>query len=159
MPYKKVDFKAHAERKAISDSLNRFKDPMAYSDEVSKAIYTAAVEKVKTCAEDLNAKYDAAEAAGIAYDASLEEVDALLRRLRKCIAGAKGNNSEEFVAAGGTRQSDVTAAQQQSREANKRAAEEAAKKAADEAAKKAFDEAVKKALDEAAKKAADDAAK
>jgi hypothetical protein len=69
-----------------------------------------------------------------------------------------GRESDEYVAAGGKRQSEIDAQKQQTLEGKKKSADQAAQKAAEAAIQQATDEAVRKALEEAAKKAADDAA-
>jgi hypothetical protein len=132
MAYVRVSLDRYNERKQIVVRLTRHHEPFTYSEEVTLELYNKAVEDVKTAAEEKNAALDVADAKTARYNAACAAEEALLIRLRSCIGGDKGKNSDAYVEAGGARQSEVTASQQQTREDNKKAAEEAAKKKASE---------------------------
>lgn len=155
MVFNKVEPDYYDERKHVIEQLKRFNNPFEFSKEVSLAAQEAAVEDINAKKAAYNASIDVAEAARIAYFAAIEKEKQIAMALRTCLGGVKGKNSDEFVAAGGKRQSEIEALQQQGRDIKKKAADEAAKKAADDAAKKIIDAAVQKALDDAAKKIAD----
>ena len=127
MAYKKVSLDHYNERKQYVVRLKRHQNPFAYSEEVSLETYNKAVEAVKVTADAKNAALDVADAATAAYNAAVAAEEALLIRLRSAIGGGEGKESDAFVDAGGTRQSEIIAAQQQTRENNKKAADEAAK--------------------------------
>lgn len=154
MVFNKVEPDYYDERKHVLEQLKRFNNPFEFSKDVSLAIYENAVENIDSKATAYNAAIDAALAAKEAYFAAIETEKQKIVSLRSCIVGIKGKNSDEYVATGAKRQSEIDASNQQTREDKKKAADEAAKKAADDAAQKIIDAAVQKALDEAAQKAA-----
>ena len=157
MAFNKVEPDYYNDRKHVVEQLKRFNDPFEFSKDVSLAAQEAAVEDIRLKDAAYNAAIDATEAARTARLAAVDKEKQVSTALRTCIAGVKGKNSDEYVAAGGKRQSEIEALQQQGRDSKKKAADDAAKKAADAAAQKVIDDAVQKALDAAAKKAADDA--
>jgi hypothetical protein len=154
MVFNKVEPDYYDERKHVLEQLRRFNDPFEFSKDVSFAAYEAAVGNIHTMDAAYNAAIDAAEAAKNDRLAAIETEKQLLLSLRACFVGTKGKNSDEYVATGAKRQSEIDALTQQSREEKKKAADDATKKAADDAAQKVIDAAVQKALDEAAQKAA-----
>ena len=132
MAYTKVSLDNYNEHKQIVVRLKRYQEPFAYSATVSLESYEKAVENVKILADAKNAALEAADAQNVLYKAACAEADKQLIAFRACIGGDKGKSSDAFVDAGGTRQSEIVAAQQQARE-EKRKADEAAKvKAAEE---------------------------
>ena len=157
MAYKKIESDYYDERKHVSTQLKRFSDPFEFSKDVSTAAHEAVVEDIKKTGDDLNAKIDAVEVAKLVHKAAIEKEKQVLQSLRSCLEGIKGRDSDEYVAAGGKRQSEVAIQQQQTRESNKKSAEEVAKKAAEAVIQQATDEAIRKALVEAAQKMANTA--
>ena len=155
MAFNKVEPDYYNERKHVVEQLKRFNDPFEFSKVLSLATLEAAVENIRIKEAAYNAAIDVVEAARIARLLAIEEEKPIAQAMRTCLAGVKGKNSDEFVAAGGKRKSDIEAAQQKGREYKKKTAEDAAKKAADDAAQKVVDAAVEKALNEVAKKTAD----
>ena len=127
MAYVKVSLDRYNERKQIVVRLKRYQKSFVYSEEVSLGNYEKAVEAVKVAGDEKNAALDIVDAKTALYNAACTVENALLIRLRGCISGDEGKNSDAFVDAGGTKQSDVTAAQQQARENKKKAADDAAK--------------------------------
>ena len=132
MAYVRVSLDHYNERKQIVVRLKRHQKTFIYSEEVSLDNYEKAVEAVKVAADAKNAALDVADAKTALYNAAVAVEEALLIRLRGCISGGEGKNSDAYVDAGGTRQSEIIAAQHQAREDKKKAAEEAAKKKATE---------------------------
>jgi sugar diacid utilization regulator len=134
MAYSKLSYDRYNERKQIVVRLKRHNEPFAYTADICLANYEKAVEAVKIAADEKNAALDLADAKTTNYNAKCEQEDKLLMALRACIGSDKGKDSDEYVIAGGAKQSDVIAQQMQTREDNKKAAEEAAakKKAAEE---------------------------
>jgi hypothetical protein len=127
MAYKKLTFDRYNERKQIVDRLKRCDNPFAYTAEITLAEYDKAVEAVKMTTTEKNAALDVVSEKTLAHNAACEKEEKLLIALRACIGSDKGKNSDEFVFAGGTRQSDIVAQQQLAREEKRKASEEDAK--------------------------------
>jgi hypothetical protein len=122
MAYTKLSLDRYNERKLIVDRLKRLNEPFSYTATVSLTAYEAIVEKLKVKADVKNAHLDASDLAGQEYAAICLEEEQMLIAFRAFIGADKGKSSDEFVFAGGARQSDVIAQQQQKREDKKKAA-------------------------------------
>jgi hypothetical protein len=126
MSYLKVDLKVYNDHKKRVTLLAKLHDPFAYSQETSLAHYEAAVESIRRTAEAKNAQVDLLNKATEDYNAAIAKAEKQLSNLRTLIGVDKGKNSDEYVFAGGVRQSEVIAQAQQTRKQN-----EAAQKAKD----------------------------
>lgn len=106
--------------KGIADSLLKLNTPFVYGTEVSLANYVTTVEDIKTHLEIRNALLEQFLKADELYFQSVEASDKMQTRLRNCIKGDKGVESDEFVMAGGTRQSEITSKAQATRNEKKK---------------------------------------
>lgn len=123
MAYKKVsDDKYKATAKMI-ERLKEFKKSFSFTDDVSLAKLEEANEAREAARVDKNATIDVLEAKTNTYNAADDKVEWVEAKLRLHEGIATDNESDAFVALGGTRQSELTARQQQTREENKKAAE------------------------------------
>ena len=118
MPYLKVDFKLYEEHKKRVTLLNKLQERFVYSNETSLAVYEAAVEAIKTAADAKNIQIDALNQATDDYNAAVAKAEKVIANLRTLIGVDKGKNSDEYVFAGGVRQSDSIALAQQTRKQN-----------------------------------------
>ena len=130
MAFKEQSLDLYESEKDVVDRLTKYKDPFTYNVDVSLAKLNDSVEniKIKATAKDVAGR--AKEAADNDYDKAVAEHVALKRRMKAHIVADKGNNSDEYVILGGTRQVDITAAQNLARENKKKA--EALQRAEDE---------------------------
>jgi hypothetical protein len=121
MSYLKVDFKLYDEHKKRVILLRKLNNAFAYSKETSLASYDAAVEGVRIAAEAKNAQIEILNKATSDYNDAVVQMEKALANLRTLIGVDKGKDSDEFVFAGGTRQSDIIAQAQLTRKQNEAA--------------------------------------
>ncbi|MEY4937290.1 MAG: hypothetical protein RIS64_3649 [Bacteroidota bacterium] len=126
MSYSKVDFKRYDEHQKRVTLLSKLHETFVYSNDTSLASYQAAVEAVRRAAEAKNAQIERLNKSSDDYNAAVANMEKQLSNLRTLIGINKGKNSDEYVFAGGVRQSEVIAQAQQTRKQN-----EAAQKAKD----------------------------
>lgn len=109
MAYTIANLDHYKQNKDFADALGEFDNPFAFDEGVSLADYIATNEAAKA---KLKIRNEALKAF-LTIEAELETiqstVDKKLINLRNCIKGIKGENSDEYVAAGGKRRSDITA--------------------------------------------------
>ena len=136
MAFKEQSLDLYEAEKDVVDRLAKYKDPFNYNADVSLAKLSDSAENIKTKATVKDVAGRAYEAADNDYAKAIADHAALKKRMKAHVVADKGNNSDEFVILGGTRQVDITAAQVLARENKKKA--EALQKAEDE--KKKVDE-------------------
>ena len=126
MAYIKIPLTFYSECKTKIERLMRFNNPFKYTDDASLSAYSDVVERLRVATIERNEAAAGFDAKTIAYNQALEEEASSAAALRNMIGSDKklGKNSDEYVAAGGTRQSDIIAQAQLTRETNKKAAEE-----------------------------------
>ena len=124
MAYKKLSFDSYNEEALRIERLKRFGNPFQYANGINLAALQAANEEVNKAIKAKNAQLDIIDPLTEAYNIALDKRDKLLINFRGCIGSTIGKDSDEYVTAGGVRQSEVTEKQQQTREANKKAADE-----------------------------------
>ncbi len=111
----------HKQNKDFADALSEFDKPFVFDDDVSLAIYKALNEEAKTKLKIRNEAFKVFIAADTNLQTAQEAVDKKLVQLRNCIKGVKGEESDEYVAAGGKRRSEITAQTQATRAEKKKA--------------------------------------
>ena len=109
--------------KDVVDRLSKFKGDFNYHAQASLPVLSQAIEEVKAAANDVDVAAAALKAAKAIHNKKVAVHKATKKKLRDFVAADKGKECDEFVILGGTRQSEVIAAQQQAREENKKAAE------------------------------------
>lgn len=123
MAYTKVTFDAHKITDDRISRLKEFKNSFAFTEDVSLVKLEEANAEYKAAIEAKNAVLDLADEKTKICNAAASKVEALTSQLRTYVGLATKNESDAFVALGGTRQSDVIAKQQQTREEKKKNAE------------------------------------
>ena len=119
MAYTKVLSTRYDAEKDIVERLSKFKGEFNYNADTSLPLLAEAVEELGQARSKKNATLDLADADTIAYNAAADKVEKIKANMRMFVAADKSRNSDEYVILGGVRQSDLTAQQQQTREANK----------------------------------------
>ena len=122
MAYVKIPDTAYKACKAKIERLMRFNNPFKYTEDISLGAYSDVVERLNIARTERNNAAATLDAKTIAYNQLLAEEASLDASMRNMIGNDKklGKNSDEYVAAGGTRQSDIIAQSQQTREENKK---------------------------------------
>ncbi|MBL7817935.1 MAG: hypothetical protein JNL70_23200 [Saprospiraceae bacterium] len=122
MAYVKIPDAYYKACKAKIERLMRFNNPFKYTEDISLAGYVDVVERLNMATIERNEAAANLDAKTITYNQLVAEEASFESSLRNMIGNDKklGRNSDEYVAAGGVRQSDITAQAQQTREANKR---------------------------------------
>ena len=122
MSYTKIPDTAYKACKAKIERLMRFNNPFKYTEDISLGAYSDVVERLNIARTERNNAAATLDAKTIAYNQLLAEEASLDASMRNMIGNDKklGKNSDEYVAAGGTRQSDIIAQSQQTREENKK---------------------------------------
>jgi hypothetical protein len=118
MSYYKVDFKLYDEHKKRVLLLSKLQETFVYSKDTSLASYQAAVEAVRRAGEAKNTQLELLVKATDDYNAAVAYLEKQHSNLRTLIGVDKGKNSDEYVFAGGVRQSEVVAQAQQTRKQN-----------------------------------------
>ena len=119
MAFKEQSLDLYEAEKDVVNRLAKYKDPFTYNADVSLAKLSDSAENIKTKATAKDVAGRANEAADNDYNKAIADHAALKKRMKAHVVADKGNNSDEYVILGGVRQSDLTAQQQQTREANK----------------------------------------
>ena len=109
--------------KDVVDRLSKFKGDFNYNAQASLPVLAQAIEEVKTATDDVDAATAALKAAKAVQKKKITVHKTTKKKLRDFLAADKGKECDEFVILGGTRQSEIVAAQLQAREDNKKAAE------------------------------------
>jgi hypothetical protein len=115
MPFLKINPKYFAEHQKRVTLLSKLNDPLIYSKEMSLAIYQSSVEALKATTDAKNKQLEILNALTLEHNAALAKADKDLSTLRAFIGADKGKNSEEYVFAGGIRQSDAIEQARQTR--------------------------------------------
>ncbi|MBL7818247.1 MAG: hypothetical protein JNL70_24765 [Saprospiraceae bacterium] len=124
MAYKKVSTDNYEAAKLKIERLKRFNDPFAYTAAISLAAYEKTTNDYKVAIDAKNAGLVAIDELTIDLNAKAAAYEKAEADLRLFIGRDKGLESDEYVAAGGIRQSEIIAQQQKTREANKKASED-----------------------------------
>ena len=123
MAYTKLSLDNYKEEALRIERLKRFGNPFEFANGISLAAFEAANEEVKRTTEAKNAHLEILDGLTETCQAAVEKRTKLIASLRGCIASTLGRECDEFVTAGGIRQSEVIEKQMQAREAKKKAAE------------------------------------
>ena len=123
MSFEEMDFDQPKAADLIIERLERFNKPFNYSDTVSLQFYQTTSKALRAAITDYNNTLALLKAKHIAVQTHAKTEDTTQKALRRSIGGAETLNSDAFVAAGGTRQSDIVAKQQATKEEKKKAAE------------------------------------
>lgn len=123
MSFEEMDFEQPDAADLIIERLLRFNKPFNYSDTVSLQFYQTRSKELRATITDYNDTLALLKAKHAAVQISAKAEDTTQKALRRSIGGAETLNSDAYVAAGGTRQSDIIAKQQATREEKKRVAE------------------------------------
>ena len=120
MAYAIVTLDHYKQNKGFADALSEFENPFDFGDDVSLASYKTGNEDAKGKLKIRNEAWKAFLAADTDLQTVQENVDKKLIQLRNCIKGVKGEDADEYVAAGGKRRSDITAQAQATRSEKKK---------------------------------------
>ena len=123
MSFEEMDFNRPDAADLIIERLLRFGKPFNYSDTVSLKFYQKNAVSSREAIVDFNATLALLKTKYVTVKTCLKTDETTQKALRRSIGGAEGLDSDAYVAAGGARQSDVTAKQQATKEENKKAAE------------------------------------
>lgn len=110
----------YKQNKDFADALSEFDNPFDFGGGVSLADYKASNEEAKVKLKIRNEALKVFLAADLDLDAIRGIVDKNLSNIRTCNKGVYGENSDEYVAAGGIRRSDITAQAQATRAEKKK---------------------------------------
>jgi hypothetical protein len=105
----------YKQNKDFADALSEFDNPFVYDEDVSLANYKGLNEDAKAKLKIRNESWKKFLLNDAALQTAQSLVDKKLIQLRNCIKGVKGEDSDEYVAAGGIRRSDITAQAQATR--------------------------------------------
>ena len=128
MAYTRLKLDHYDANMKILNRLAKLNDPFDYGNGISLAAAFAACEKEKQAYLVKNGLLDQADEAGSEAILAAKNVDELMANLKNSIGIHKTRDSDEYVFAGGTRQSDVIAQQKATREDKKKAKLEESKK-------------------------------
>ena len=123
MSFEEMDFNRPDAADLIIERLLRFGKPFNYSDTVSLKFYQKNAVSSREAIVDFNATLALLKTKYVTVKTCLKTDETTQKALRRSIGGAEGLDSDAYVAAGGARQSEVTAKQQATKEENKKAAE------------------------------------
>jgi hypothetical protein len=124
MAYLKLSLDHNKETQTILNRLAKLNNPFIFGDNVSLSAAILAAKEEEDAINEKNDLIDLLDAASIKANEKTKKSDEMLSALRTSIGVDKGRNSDEYVFAGGTRQSDVIAQQKATRESKKKAEEE-----------------------------------
>lgn len=120
MAYTRLKLDHYDANMKILNRLAKLNDPLDYGNGISLAAAFAACENERTKYLAKNSILDQADEAGTEAILAAKNADELMTNLKNCIGIHKTKNSDEYVFAGGTRQSDVIAQQKETRENKKK---------------------------------------
>ena len=123
MSFEEMDFNRPDAADLIIERLLRFGKPFNYSDTVSLKFYQKNAVSSREAIVDFNATLALLKTKYVTVKTCLKTDETTQKALRRSIGGAEGLDSDAYVAAGGARQSEVTAKQQATKEENRKAAE------------------------------------
>ena len=127
MAYVKLSLDTYFAEKLRIERLRRFGNKFEIATGISLDALEAANEEVRISVNEKNAALLIADAKGTNCLEKSGNYDKMLTAVRNGIGITHGTNSDEWVTAGGVRQSEVIDKQKKTREANKKAEEEKAK--------------------------------
>ena len=122
MAYIKIPDTFYKACRAKIERLMRFNNLFKYTEDISLATYSDVVERLNIARIERNDAAANLDIKTTTYNELAAEEASLDVSMRNMIGNDKklGRNSDEYVAAGGTRQSDIIAQSQQTREENKK---------------------------------------
>ena len=110
----------YKQNKDFADALSEFDNPFDFGNGVSLADYKATNEDAKAKLKIRNEALKVFLVADAELASIQASIDQKLINIRNCIKGVKGENSDEYVAAGGKRRSDIIAQAQATRAERKK---------------------------------------
>lgn len=128
MAYAKLTFDHYEANMKILNRLAKIDPTLDFGNGISLAAALAAGDKERKAYTAKNEALDVADAKGIEASAAAKEFDDILGRIKNLYGIIKGKESDEYVFAGGIRQSEVIEKQQTTRKENQKAEEEKKKK-------------------------------
>ena len=120
MAYTKLTLDHYDEVMTILNRLAKLNDPLIYGAKVSLAYAQLATEEIKTLTLAKNDLLEQADKLTVEITNALKKSEDALSALRTSIGIDKGKDSDEYVFAGGTRQSDIIAKGKATREEKKK---------------------------------------
>ena len=123
MAYAKLILDSYDEEVLKIQRLKRFNNPFVFANGISLAAFEEANEAVKQTIHAKNDQLAIVDKLTEEYQKAVDKRDKMLIALRGCIGSTSNKESDEFVTAGGTRQSEVIEKQQHTRGAKKKADE------------------------------------
>ena len=133
MNFEEMDFERADAADLIIERLLRFNKPFNYSETVSLKFYQSTSEELRKATADFNSTLALLVTKFTAVQTIAKREEVTQKALRRSIGGAESMNSDAYVAAGGTRQSDVIAKQQATRDEKRKVAEAKKKEEGDNA--------------------------
>ena len=128
MAYVKLSFDHYDSNMKIVNRLAKIDPTLDFGNGISLAAALTAAEKEKNAYTAKNAALDVADARGVEASAAAKEFDDILAQIKTLYGIIKGKESDEYVFAGGIRQSEVIEKQQAKRKENQQTEEEKKKK-------------------------------
>ena len=123
MNFEEMDFERADAADLIIERLLRFNKPFNYSETVSLKYYQSTSEELRKATADFNSTLALLVTKFRTVKTAAKTEDVAQKALRRSIGGAESMNSDAYVAAGGTRQSDANAKQRATREEKRKIAE------------------------------------
>ena len=123
MSFEEMDFDRPDAADLIIERLSRFGKPFNYSDTVSLQFYQTRSKELREAITEYNVTLALLKTKYVAVRTRAKMEGDTQKAIRRSIGGAEGLESDAYVAAGGTRQSDIIAKQQATKEENRKAAE------------------------------------
>jgi hypothetical protein len=120
MAYTKISLSHYDDNMLIVNRLAKVNSPFVYGENVSLDITRASCEEEKRLILLKHSLLDQADALGPQITAAAKKADDDVANLRNSIGIDKGRNSDEYVFAGGTRQSDIAEKSKTTRENKKK---------------------------------------
>lgn len=128
MAYAKLTLDHYDATMKILNRLAKVDSTMDFGNGISLVTALAAAEKEKKAYISKNDALDVADLRGIEANAAAKELDDIMVRIKNLYGIIKGKDSDEYVFAGGIRQSEVIEKQQTTRKENQKTEEEKKKK-------------------------------
>ena len=128
MAYTKLTLDHHEANMKKLNFLAKLNISLDFGNGISLANVIAAQEEEKVAVLAKNALFDALDEASLTVSSKSKKADESIAKLRNSIKIHFGADSDEYVMAGGVRQSDIIAQQKATREENKGVEEEKKKK-------------------------------
>lgn len=128
MAYTRLTLDHYDANMKILNLLAKLNLPFDFGNGISLANALAAQEEEKVEVLAKNVLFDQLDEASVKVTTKAKKADEIISKIRNSIKIHYGADSDEYVMAGGIRQSDIIAQQKATREENKRLEEEKKKK-------------------------------